>query len=380
MEGDRPRADHIGMPIRSLPGPTRSGPNPERAGDPRSVAFRARARRALGVGLLALALAGCATPPAKPARLTFWSDRYDRAELGTFARHLVQLRRYDRLDSLADSLQRCDCRFDDGASRLAAYEFFGMRTVSDPRDPARWEEQLAHLREWAEARPQSVHAPVALAEALIGRGWAARGGGWARDVSDRGWRGFGEDLREARQILDHCAAVSKATPSWYEAMLDVMQALGTDRATYDSTYAEAVARFPAYDRFYIDRSWYLLPRWYGEPGEWERAAAECAPALPDSLRDELYARIVVFQSAYEKDLFRASPGLDWDRTRRGLETWQRHYPSSPEPTSALALFAYQTGRLDVARGAFRHLGNNVHVDVWPVTADYVQARQKLLGS
>ena len=35
----------------------------------------------------------------------------------------------DKLDALADSLQRCDSRFDNGVSRLFSFYFLGMRTV-----------------------------------------------------------------------------------------------------------------------------------------------------------------------------------------------------------------------------------------------------------
>jgi hypothetical protein len=330
--------------------------------------------------LLALALAGCAAQPRNPAvHMTLWSDRYDRIEYGKFVRLLLQAHAFDRLDSLADSLQRCDSRFDDGSSRLFAFYFFGMRDVIDPKDPVKWENQLDEIREWQDARPQSVHAPVALAEALIGRGWAARGGTIAFLVTHRGMRGFAGDLMEAHSILDQCATMSQVSPSWYDAMLEVMHGLEADQATYDSVYDEAVRKFPAYAHFYLARSWYLQPRWYGRPGDWERAATETSPDLPDSVRDEIYARIVVLQSTYVDSVFKDSPGIDWDRTRRGLETWQREYPASPLPTNALARFASQTGHDDVARAAFQQLGNNVHVDIWDADA-FVQAKKKVLPS
>lgn len=194
-------------------------------------------------------------------------------------------------------------------------------------------------------------------------------------MTDKGWHGFGGDLMEARQLLLQCSDRAKATPSWYGAMLDVMHGLSADRAVYDSIYAEAIARFPNYDGFHVSRSWYLQPRWYGAPGEWESEAALCAPGQPDSLRDDLYAHIVLFQSRYSMDIFKESPTLDWERTRRGLEVWERRCPNSPEPTSALAMLASQTGHYDVARPAFAKLGNMVDVDVWLDPSIFVEQRR-----
>lgn len=333
-----------------------------------------RIRAVFVAATVVLCVAGCAKP--KPIPLRYVSDRAERIAFGVRVRRTLLAGHFDKLDALADSLQRCDSRFENGVSRLFSFYFMGMRTVDHPNDPAEWEHHLDRPREWLDARPDSPHAPVALANALIGRGWAARGGGYAGTVSPKGWGGFEGDLQEAGQMLIQCADRSKVTPSWYDAMLDVIHGLSPDREDFDPVYAEAVARFPNYERFYLSRSWYLQPRWHGEPGEWEAEADSCAPALPDSLRDEVYARIVLLQSGYTMDVFKDCPTLDWERTQRGLEVWQRRYPNSPEPTSALAMFACQTGHRDVARAAFAELGNVVDVDVWTAPEIFLDERRK----
>jgi hypothetical protein len=334
------------------------------------------------LGLFGSSGAGCAgssPPPPPPPGLDLYSDEDDRSAYGTLVRDLLDARQFARLDGLADSLQQAGARFDNGATRLAAFYHWGMRTVADEKDPEQWKRHLLRLREWRGARPQSVHAPVALAYALIGRGWAARGGDSAPAVTERGWRGFSGDLEEAGAILERCAATSKSTPPWYVAKLEVINGLNGDSPSYDAVYQEGIARFPAYNPFYLERAWHLMPRWFGKPGDLEAAAAECAPTLPDSLRDEIYARIVTAQIHYEDDVFKAYPRLDWDRTRRGLEIWRRHFPISPEPTAALARFAFQTGHHDVARSAFQSLGDTVHVEVWS-PQDYARTREALAAS
>ena len=338
-----------------------------------------RAQVVPAVAILELLAGACAPHPPSHTHVMVYSDRVDREGFGLHIRRVLRAERFDQLDAIADSLQRVDSRFDDGASRLFAYYFFGMRAVDNPQDPAEWQQQLDQLRAWQDARPQSREAPVAIAAALIGRGWAARGGGYAPTVSANGWRGFAGDLQEARSILDQCADQSKRSPLWYEAELDVMHGLGVDPAEFDTIYFEAVRAFPTFDRFHADRSENLMPRWYGAPGDWERAAAEAAPGLPDSLRDEIYARIVVYQSTRVMDVFKESPGLDWDRTVRGLEVWQRRFPASPEPLNALAMFAYQTGRREVARQTFKRLGNRIEKDTWGYPQLYLVAQREVFA-
>jgi hypothetical protein len=308
------------------------------------------------------------------ATLTLVSEQRQREALGAWTRRRLMAGRLDVLDAAADSLQRCDVRFGDGAPKLRSFYFFGFRSVGDPATPARWAEHLEAIRGWRDARPDSKAADVALAFALIGRGWAARGGGYAVTVSGKGWRGFEGDLAEAGSILRQCRERCASSPAWYDAMLQVMHGLGADEADYLDVYREGVARFPGYLSFYLDRAWHLQPRWYGRAGDWERFADTCATALPDSVRDEIYARIVLFQSRYELNIIRASRGLEWERLARGLEVWRRRYPQSTHPLSATAMFAYQSGRRADARRAFAALRDTVDLDVWISEVIYLRAR------
>jgi hypothetical protein len=323
------------------------------------------------------ALTGCRAPqpaatPAKPLQLV--SDSRTREIYGGYVRLLLKGGRFQQLDALADSLQRFDNRFDNGASQLAAFYFYGFRSVNDGADADLWERHLSRLRDWREQDPQSRTADIALAFGLVGRGWAARGGKLAASVSDKGWRGFEGDLEEARGILEASGDGAKSSPAWYEAMLEVLHGLGED-SLFVSTFGEAAARFPEYSRYYMLMSWHLQPRWYGEPGDWERFAAECAPQLPDSLRDEMYARILMYQARYVRNLFQESQGLSWVKAERGCEILEHRWPTSPEGPNLLAYLAWQAGRRDVARQAFSRIGDQVDVDVWRTEDDFLRAKR-----
>jgi hypothetical protein len=162
-------------------------------------------------------------------------------------------------------------------------------------------------------------------------------------------------------------------------MSEVMLGLGAERRECDSLYAEAFRRYPTYDELYRARTRFLQQRWFGEPGEWEREARTYGADFPDSLRDELYARVLLSQAHFSQNLFLESPNLIWDRAQHGFEVWQARFPESNEPTAELALLAGQTGRLGVARAAFERLGNRVDIDVWDDPDTFLEARRKALG-
>jgi hypothetical protein len=323
-----------------------------------------------------LTIAGCRTSgrPAAADPIQGLSEMQGREEFGWFVRARLAARQYQQLDDIADSLQSCDLRFGNGASQLSAFYVFGFGEVNDKSDAGTWERHLARIREWRESRPSSRAADIALAFALTERGWAARGGGYAATVSEHGWRGFGGDLEEAREILDQCADSASTSPAWYEGMLNVLHGLGED-SLFVATYKEGVAKFPEYARLYLLMSWHLQPRWFGEPGDWEHFAATCAPQLPDSLRDELYARIVFFQARYVGHIFQDSQGLSWERAQRGCEVLERRWPDSSEGLSLSAYLACEAGQRAEARAAFEKLGNRLDYDVWRGESAFLAARR-----
>jgi hypothetical protein len=305
--------------------------------------------------------------------LMLTSEQNYRAEYGRRIRLYLRARRFDRLEAIVDSLERHDPRWPSGrAYALSFYENgFGK---TDDATPESWETQLSLLREWADQHPEAAVPRLALAEALIGRAWDARGTGWARDVSDRDFRRFHSDLAEARGILVQCPEQAKSSREWFSAMLHVLHGLGED-ARYRETASEAIARFPSESRFYTGMAGHLLPRWFGAPGEWEAFAERAASALPDSIADEFYARMLADEAPYaDGPMFGDGGTLSWPKARKGCEDWHRRWPASTEPISALALLAWGAGDLEVARRSFAALGDTCNLEVWNNLQNYWSAR------
>lgn len=333
------------------------------------------------LGLAAvITLAGAGCTPIRRSIVTLTrqdlmviNEKNYRAWHARLMRLHLKARRFDRLESIADSLDRTDPRWPSGSSVLLSfYQLTFGRTGS--ADGSAWEDHLSRLREWMEERPTSTVARFALAEALIGRAWEARGTGWASSVSRDEGRRFEADLAEARGILMQCPPETRAHREWNAATLRVLHGLGED-SLYRSIAEQALERFPEEPRFYVGYAGHLLPRWYGAPGDWEEFATRATRALPDSVADEFYARVITGEAAYSDDLFGTGGRLSWSRARKGCDDWRRRYPSSTQPLSAKAMLAWHAGDLETARSAFAAIGDTCEIEVWDTLPRYWAARQ-----
>ena len=326
------------------------------------------------------AIAGCG-PRRGPgsvnphARIVVTDESEIRSRLGHRARALLREERFDEIEAIAESLRTADARWPSGAPKLVSFAQRGFQEVDDPSQAQQWEDHLAQLRVWRDARPQSSLAPIALAEALDGRGWTARGTGLANTIRRRQWERLYNDLDDADVMLRQCPAAARDNPLWYESMLAVQHGLGAD---HDSTYrlllAEAIARFPLHHRFYVNAAIHLMPRWYGAPGEMAAFTLGATRPLPDSVADEYYARVVTSQAHYYANVFKENEGLSWPHTLSGLRLWRRHWPASTQPTSALALLSSLADQPQYARQAFAQLGDTLDFEILGSRQNYEWAR------
>lgn len=310
-----------------------------------------------------------------PRTLVYLDEDNDRARLGRRARMMLAHEAFDTIEMTADSLARTDERWYSGAPKLVSFIHRGFDEVDDAEDAGSWERHLAMLRQWSDARPNSVWAPIALAEGLIARAWAARGHGYSNTVSKERWQRFEHDLNEARMILDQSPPAARENPLWYEAAMSAEHGLGSQGTMrYRALLREALRKFPTYQRFYVSAAVHLMPRWYGGDGELVDFMETFASALPDSIGDEFYARVAIDQTHYCDNLFDEYTGISWPRMRHGLVLWQSHWPRSTQPRNALAYLATEHGDRQLARQAFESLGDTLEFEIWQSRPTYENYR------
>ncbi|HLH54103.1 MAG TPA: hypothetical protein VKY92_10870 [Verrucomicrobiae bacterium] len=276
---------------------------------------------------------------------------------------LIQGERFDELESLADRLRKSKECTASGTWHLAL--FYDALTRLDGQPDDLWIARLDFCRKWAAKRPNSITAQVTLASFMINYAWEARGHGYASTVSDQGWQLFDSRLKMCQQILDNARSLPSKCPVWWSSQLRVALGQGWSRRSYDKVFNEAVAFEPCYTSYYVSKAIYLLPRWHGQEGDWQRFAAASADQLGGEAGDVLYARIgwSIHELRIYND-FRRESGYSETRLWRGLNAIVRQFPQSISAASEFAYLLSQAGQFEQARPLFLRLDRTQERSVW----------------
>jgi hypothetical protein len=279
-------------------------------------------------------------------------------------------RRFDELESKAAKLRASKETFRNGSWKIA--QFYEALACNDDEPESMWQLHDRIYHEWTAAKPTSVTARVAYARFLADYAWQARGSGYANTVSKEGWRLFGDRLAAARKVLMDSRALKENDPCWPMRMLTVALGQNWDRPSYDALMAEAHASEPKFWGYDMSRAYSLLPRWHGEPGDWE-AFAEKTAARPDGLGVELYARIVIRQRGFYDNVFRETKA-SWPKTKEGLKVLTEKYPDSLGTLSEAALLAAHAQDQPAAKEWFAKIGDRYLPDVFEKPERFVHYR------
>jgi hypothetical protein len=288
---------------------------------------------------------------------------------------LLKQRNYQGLDDMAARLRRDNITFPNGDWTISFF-YAGVTELAEESADAEWQERMQALRDWFETDTDSITARVAFACGLFNYAWQARGHGWARDVGEDGWRQFGERMTEARRILIAAERLNPDCPMYYSTRLRIAFVDGSSPAERDGLFDQCIRAFPTYPKFYLVKANFLLPRWFGAPGEWEAFAATSANRVGEEGGDMLYAQIV--WSMHEKRIFGnifQESAIEWPRVQRGFEALYRRHPDS---VSVLSEYCYLAGFSEDGRSLMRslmqRLGNRVDLSVWKTMDRYLRDR------
>lgn len=226
--------------------------------------------------------------------------------------------KYDELEKIASKYRTSKEEFSDGEWKLNVFydelSFYLAFTLEE-----HWISHLEKLKQWVKEKPKSVTAHVALAECLVGYAFFGRSSKLAKDVSEDQWKIFYKRLTEATDVLNEVKDISVGYPEWAAAFQRLALG-GLDRNDYNALFEKAIALEPTFNMYYFRKALHLLPRWYGEPGEWEQFARQTADEINGPAGDVLYARIVWFLDVRVPATSLAfKPTIDWDRVRSGLD-------------------------------------------------------------
>jgi hypothetical protein len=266
----------------------------------------------------------------------------------------------------------------DSKERFAggAWKFFSAYcaiSLDESASDTEWNEHFATLEAWTNARPESITARVALANAFNSYAWKARGDDWASEVKEEGWQLFAERLGKAMRVLNEARSLKEQCPYMWSVLLQTELGTQTDRRIFDATFKQAVAAWPDYPPFYQHRAWYLLPRWNGEEGEWEADLAKSADQLGGEAGDILYARVVwcMHQSKMFSNVFKENQ-LSWPRADRGFEAMEKQFPASLPALSEHAYLAALAEDGATTKKCFALIRGRIELSIWHTRQKFLQ--------
>ncbi len=281
-------------------------------------------------------------------------------------------KRFADLEAMAATLRSAQTRWQTGLWKLP--DFY----VGVTAQQGEYETLAPLLEEWIKTYPNSVTPRVAKADSLVNHAWEVRGSDWAAEVKPEAWPVFEERLQQANAVIEEARGLPGQDPALDSVLQTVYLGLGGEfgRSQYEELFAKATTAFPGYYGYYFSKAHYLLPRWHGEPGEWEAFAAEAADASPEG--DALYTRIAWANSRFYDNIFQET-SVSWPRMKKGFEQILKAYPDSRWNLNSYARFAVQAGDADTARRLMGLIGDTPDIIAWRGPGRWREARRLVDG-
>ncbi len=272
---------------------------------------------------------------------------------------------FEELEKIADKLTKSKERFPGGDWKIdrfyeAIYPPGGYETVK-----VNWPERIAKLKKWTQQKPDSIYANVALGSAQLGAAWNERGTGFADKVTDEQLSKFKVKLKEAEATLNKMSEKRNNCVHWYRAMQTVGLGLGYDPDEMSALLNQATTVEPLYWSVYNGHAVYLLPRWYGDEGEWVRFAEASSNKLGGDEGDILYSEICWRMSRFSSVAeFFKDKTISWPRIKKGFKARGQKYGVSVRYLNAYCVLAGGIGDKQTARVLLNRIGDQWEPDFW----------------
>jgi hypothetical protein len=294
------------------------------------------------------------------------TDLYGLKEYKEAVADLLKQQKFDDLDCIAHAVRSERTRFPGGLWKLHNI-YIGLTEPTGHATEEDWTERISLLQTWVTAKPNSITARVALAEAYSGYAWDARGNGYSNTVTDSGWKLFNQREEQAKTILDQAADLPEKCPEWYLAVQQMAEG-PEERAAFE----RAVAFEPDYYYYYRIHATELLPKWNGEEGDTPAFVAQAADHLGGAKGDILYFQVAsnLACACNDPEFYK----LSWERIQKGFAAVEKAYGASIINSNSLALMAVQFNDYVAADAAFKQIGDQWDESVWK-TEQYFEANK-----
>jgi hypothetical protein len=304
---------------------------------------------------------------------TVWPDdeskeMFDRNRL---ANNLIEATNYDELDELAEKFRSSKECYATGVWKLN--DIYGGLVPSDKALEVDWQNRIAALQDWVDAKPDSITARVSLANVLVNFAWKARGSGWANTVSDEGWRAFGNRLHQAMKVLNAAENLKVQCPYSWTVKMRAALGLQMDKNQFNDIFHQAISYDSDYETAYLQRAVYLMPRWYGGDGELEADLEKSANQMGGDDGDMLYARVVwgLHARASSPNVIEENH-FSWPRIDKGFAIIEKRFPDSLAAKSERAYLAAYADDVQKTREYLAQTQGKADLVVWRTQDEYLR--------
>jgi|HubBroStandDraft_6_1064221.scaffolds.fasta_scaffold265202_1 hypothetical protein len=280
------------------------------------------------------------------------------------AAYLVE-KNFDQLEKEVRQARESKSRFAGGVWVLFGfYDGVSEPVVGDQASDSDWKYHIGLLKNWIQARPESAAARLALAETYVKYADVARGSGYANTVSETGWKLDSERTDLAARELVEASRLKEKCPFWYEVMQQVALVQGWEKSETRELFDNAIAFQPDYYHYYREYANFLLPKWYGGPGEAERFAEEASSRVGGQEGSFIYFEIATLVTCQCDSTDADMENLSWPKIKAGYAALGQLYGYSNLKLNRYAHMAVEAGDKAAAQEAFSKIGDDWDHGVW----------------
>jgi tetratricopeptide (TPR) repeat protein len=306
-----------------------------------------------------------ATPEVDPK-----TDAHANYKYGAQVRDYLYHEQFELLDGIADAARSSKERLGGGTWKLQLF-YQGLKFPDDLNESSEgaWKYHFGKLEKWIAQKPASITARVGLAAAYLEYGWQARGGGYAYKISRDGARLFAERMARSAAILEEARSLKVECPHSYAVLMYIAIGQGWDANTFDRLFDAATKLEPLYYSYYELKAMYLMPRWNGRPGDWERFADTSAMVVGGTEGSIIYYKIAAFitriqvQDVKGGRFFRES-NISWKRIKTGFSEMVKKYGISMQVANQICLLAVHSEDKEFSRQMFAEIGEHWDDALW----------------
>jgi hypothetical protein len=314
--------------------------------------------------------------PTNPAEITIikTAETQEWHNIGAESADFFAAKNFDKLEDLANEYRTSKASIASGIWKLEAVYLGIIPDVNKSNDG--WDQSLVTLHDWIQAKPDSITAPVALADTLVAYAWKARGSGYADTVTEAGQKLMEKRLTEAVQVLQQAENLKQKCPHYWTVMMSAALGLGANNSQFETIFQKAIAYDPDFAAYYSAKAYYLTPRWYGRPGDMEAFLEKAADQVGGEDGDVLYARAAWSVQLKTRDVF-DEHGLSWQRTDKGFEVIEKRFPNSPYVQNARAYMAVMGCEKTLApRKLVTALHGQIDPKVWTSKENFIRLTER----